>query len=530
MNNYEIKDFEEVFFKKEKQSRKIKFKKLSFLNIGRKFDEFRARRLEKKLVKAKEKLANSQFFEGDLKADRHGVAVVDRVLAHRTKAVANLEAKIDFLRTGDYPDQAEVDSHAIKLRNNMMENLRKNIYGLYSVPEENKENIYEEEPQNYETDTEKVIKEETDKLQEKINSIQQEPTEEEIRKSIDESLNNIRIEDEVNVNEVKEAVENSFDKKEENISFDDLSNIIENNLAEQESTNNNVDGEYSLTGDQIIQDLPITPFKKIQPIEIAPLTLAKVAEKVPEKGMNDDIFSTDATVQVENKEEEEEERDLPIVVEERDETDYLEKTLEGINKLDSLYEELGSTSMEDVEAQKRLEQEITRVTVQIIDSKEHLTEEQLQELEEKTQPKEKVVEEKVEEVQNKPEVEETKEEENISFDYSEASEKDLETALESPRSSKDLGAMMQRARILQEEVRKTEEARLAQIKANEEKERQYNETVEKFTKYIDEMEAKANQNLQETVALSDKVSAKDEEINTMLEFMNKQAEGPEKKK
>lgn len=513
-SNIDLKNLEDEVLKLEKSSRKIKFKNVSFTNIGKKFDEFRIGLLEKKLAKEKKKLVKDEFTNGDLK-EKNGSSRAERIIARKSLAIARLEEKINFLSTGEEHSINKIDNRAIKLKDKMMQNLRYNTYGLYSVPEDTKAEIF---------------KEETDKLNETMNTIQQNtPSDEEIMSAIEQKVNEEAKEevhlDSVEINNIKAAVEESFN----NIKSDGVSEVEENaNDLNNELENTYVE-DYEEKEENII---PIKPIENIKPKTIPAIPHAKISENIPVKGLNDNIFGEGTTIEAEddNKndsevKEKKVEREMPIVVEEREEKSTYEKTEEGISELDNLYEELENTKINDAEKRNELLQKIDEVKEKIVDNKESLTEE------EKAKLKDKLSSEKTtEEVKEKSNKDENIQEENIGFDFSDASAKDIAKAVEESSSAKDLDAMIKRIKILQEQERITKE-RIEKAKEEEKaKEQAYKETIKKLEQYGDELEAKCNQNIENETNIKNKAKEKDEAINFMLKAMEQQEAGNEKKK
>ena len=342
MDSFEFKDFEDESVKQEKEARKIKFKNISFTNIGKKFDQFRIDKLEKKLVKAKEKILDTQLFNSDMKND---AKAAEGILLYRSKAVAKLEAELTFLETGKYVTVKMVESRAIKLKDLMMKNLEKNVYGMFAVPEDKKQNIFETQPQNVESETEKTIKEEAEKLNNKINAAQNQENEasEETENTAEDNFENITVE------EAKETVDKSFEDESENISTVDVENVVNQDLSQAEDEAENT---------YVNEPSGVSPIENIKVKDVPEIPAATVnAEAL--KGINDDIFgrnnaqeseekTEDSEVTEENEEDKtsSEERVVPIVVPEREEVNYLEKTKEDLEKLDELYVKLAGISME----------------------------------------------------------------------------------------------------------------------------------------------------------------------------------------
>lgn len=120
-----------------KPSRKIKFKSISFKNILSRWNAFRLERLKSKLENKKSNLVEMEFSSEQLKNQEK----VEKKVLRKTQAIAKLESKINFLESGNYHSEEFVDSRAIKLKSLMMKNLEYNKDSLYSVNEKAAEEI-----------------------------------------------------------------------------------------------------------------------------------------------------------------------------------------------------------------------------------------------------------------------------------------------------------------------------------------------------------------------------------------------------
>lgn len=143
----ELKDADYGSVKKSSKIRKIKFKSLSFKNISNLWKNFRISCLNKRLESAKDNLVsmeikNQDFNEKTLKGD---MSVAEKKLLRKTTAIARLESRIEFLRTGTEVTDDFISSRAIKLKDNMMKNLRYNCNSAYSILPEDADKIFAEE-------------------------------------------------------------------------------------------------------------------------------------------------------------------------------------------------------------------------------------------------------------------------------------------------------------------------------------------------------------------------------------------------
>ena len=201
----ELKDHDYGTVKKSSKVRKIKFKSLSFLNISKVWNNFRLKRANARLERAKEKVVNMEFGMGsfDRRTGDEASRAETKILKKAT-AVARLEAKINFLQFGTEVTDDFVSSRAIKIKDNMMKNMRYNADAAYSIPDDKKESIFAvEEPttedviaaakKGVDDALSRIMKKkpvapapETTSQEEETTPVIKAPTKEEIRKTVDE--------------------------------------------------------------------------------------------------------------------------------------------------------------------------------------------------------------------------------------------------------------------------------------------------------------------------------------------------------
>ena len=201
----ELKDHDYGTVKKSSKVRKIKFKSLSFLNISKVWNNFRLKRANARLERAKEKVVNMEFGMGsfDRRTGDEASRAETKILKKAT-AVARLEAKINFLQFGTEVTDDFVSSRAIKIKNNMMKNMRYNADAAYSIPDDKKESIFAvEEPttedviaaakKGVDDALNRIMKKKpvapapvTTSQEEETTPVIKAPTKEEIRKTVDE--------------------------------------------------------------------------------------------------------------------------------------------------------------------------------------------------------------------------------------------------------------------------------------------------------------------------------------------------------
>ena len=201
----ELKDHDYGTVKKSSKVRKIKFKSVSFQNISRVWNNFRLNQLDKKLERAKEKTLNMEFGMGSFdRRTGEEMSKAESKILRKTTAIAKLEAKINFLQFGTEVTDDFVSSRAIKIKDNMMKNMRYNANAAYSIPDDKKAEIFAVE----EPTTEDVIAAAKKGVDDALNRIMKKkpvtpakettsqeaetapvikaPTKEEIRKTVDE--------------------------------------------------------------------------------------------------------------------------------------------------------------------------------------------------------------------------------------------------------------------------------------------------------------------------------------------------------
>ena len=201
----ELKDHDYGTVKKSSKVRKIKFKSVSFQNISRVWNNFRLKQLDKKLERAKEKTLNMEFGMGSFdRKTGEEMSKAESMILRKTTAIAKLEAKINFLQFGTEVTDDFVSSRAIKIKDNMMKNMRYNANAAYSIPDDKKAEIFAVE----EPTTEDVIAAAKKGVDDALNRIMKKkpvtptkettsqeaetapvikaPTKEEIRKTVDE--------------------------------------------------------------------------------------------------------------------------------------------------------------------------------------------------------------------------------------------------------------------------------------------------------------------------------------------------------
>lgn len=110
--------------------RQIKTRSKSFSSINGIFTKFRISRLEKKLEKSRKSFVNQEIHKN--LGDSSVVRKTEKNIEKKAKAIAKIEEKIMILSKENVPTNY-VESRAIKLRKNMMNNLSHNSFMAYSL-------------------------------------------------------------------------------------------------------------------------------------------------------------------------------------------------------------------------------------------------------------------------------------------------------------------------------------------------------------------------------------------------------------
>ena len=283
MNEAEVKKIvDEEIARIVTEPSKIKYRSSSIFSTIKNYGK-RMQKLQNSLEDAKKDLKEFHYGRGEVNRDGSFLGGYADVRANRAvNRVARLEAEIIQLTEGIKPENY-INNRAIKLKDTMMKNFVKNSYNGYTylsakgydemfnekAEEETEDVSYEEEKEKFENKVSEFENNVQDEIEEKI------------------AAANAEVEDEVDVNEVdaeetQETVDETFDEKARE---EAISEAFDDEEVEEEET-------------------PITPIINIQPREMSKVTPATVAV-----GINDDVFGT-------------EERDVPVVVEEREEVDY----------------------------------------------------------------------------------------------------------------------------------------------------------------------------------------------------------------
>ncbi len=287
-----------------KSNRKLRSRKLSFESIKSRWNNYKLNKLNEQLAAQKENLVEMEFSNEQLKSGEKRQRTEAKIL-RKTKAIARLESKVNFLETGTYYGEDYIDSRAIKLKTLMMKNLVYNRDNLYGLTEEVAQQIIsgeqpgfkEEIPVGEKTPVNKVIDEESEKIGAKVREIlaekerekaaqvstqeQQQPAVEtvtpenvsdqipngennnsntqsivgkdEVTHTIAEEMRKIDVEPTINSDKVAEAIEREMNKI--RVSRNESSNAKVNKFI-------NEDGTYRMKREDIDEDFRITRFDR----------------------------------------------------------------------------------------------------------------------------------------------------------------------------------------------------------------------------------------------------------------------------
>lgn len=499
-NDIELKDYDKKYYQ-QNVSRKQKLRNVSFAAIGKKFDEFRAKRALKKLEKAEKQLVDTRLFQSEVKP-KHGITTAERIINYRSEKVAKLESKINFLTTGEYPDKIAVKNRAIKLKEMMWKNFRLNSIGLYSIPAEVKNNILQENQKEQQKNVVNEVKEDkketpTTQIKEEVPLVTEEEInsiKEAVQRKLDETVKEEAQEvdvNKINENEMKSVVDDNFDKQKEEITTDSILNKIENDL-------HNISIEDGL----IKEESPIKPIQQMEKISLPVIKPVTVKETAQKENVNDDIFSGDKAKKIEVKEEvvnqsKVEDRESPVVVEDRE--NAYEKVKEDENKLNDLYTKLGEVAINDTETAKEIRNEIEQVENDFLENEEKLTEKERKQLEEEHKEDNKVseneeVKEEIKETENEK-VEEIKKASEINL--SNVTKAEIEKVVDKMDNSTNLEIKKARLNILKDAVLSTS--------------KELEETNKELSKTESEIEAAKNKELELEKKLALKYDEKNDE-------------------
>ena len=280
MNEAEVKKIvDEEIARVITEPSKIKYRSSSILSTIKNYGK-KLRKLESSLEDAKKDIKNFKYGPGE--ATRAGSflgSYADVRMDRAVNRVARLEAEIISLTEGIKPENY-ISNRAIKLKDTMMKNFVKNSYNGYAyLSAEGYDKMFGEAAE--EEEDEVSYDEEKEQFEKNVSEM------ENVQDEIDEKIAAANAEvdvNEVDAEETQETVDETFDEEAR-------SQAISESFEDEEEV-------------EIEEQPPITPIINIQPREMSKVTPATVATSI-----NDDVFGT-------------EEREVPVVVEEREEIDY----------------------------------------------------------------------------------------------------------------------------------------------------------------------------------------------------------------
>lgn len=352
--------------------RRLKLRKSSHSIISDTWKKIRLNRLNKSLENKKENLVNIEFSSSEMKASKGEESIAEKEILKKTTAIARLEGKINFLKTGKNPKKKVIESRAIKLRQKMMENIKKNIGDIYSIidPENKMNEIFNEKNDtldgtkpysinpkkpinNDEKIKENIKSEDVKKAVDKSFEVQEKTiNKESIEKIVNSHINDVSNEKHISKDTIREEIAKNMEAVAEEtepvIDKDKISTSIKNEFEKMKVKKNgtsiakinkfiNDDGTYSLKREDMDEAFRIT---KIDGSEYIPEedSNKKKDEKDSNKAyttnsdINDDIFgnSTIEEQVIENNNE----KISPIIVPEREEYEEPKFEFESIQEND----------------------------------------------------------------------------------------------------------------------------------------------------------------------------------------------------
>ena len=481
LDNVELKDSCAKAYETGRiHSNLIRLKKESFKNVGDKWKKFRISLLNKKLDRVKDEL-NNEIAQINLAGEK--TEEIENRILDKTAVIARLEEKIKILSKENVPSNF-VKTRAIKLKDDMIANVTLNSASAYT-PKNEETKVVEDNLNDYgftdfaNTDFAMAAAVDTNEEDKLIG-------EEQIKSVIDDSFSAINAANQ----EVSENVENN----ETSVESEDLSGLFKEN--------NMVDSPVEPVGTSIETE-PVDQEEVVEtPIDVVDTVdreqIEKEVETTQENETEDFKVSHNEVV--------------PAKIEQ-----YEEK-ISAADVYRPMSDEELSTARNNIEYEKYEDKYRTDELVNDSNVRDDIT---------VVPDREEVVTEKVE-----------NNDDNLHFDYSEATVKDIENAVQFTTSSADLGAMMARVaelkrkqaeskermdeakRIREEEARRAEESKIALAEKEKEKEAY----ISKLNDYMEALENDIRFNDDETAATNEET----ENIRQTIENQEMQKVGFEK--
>ncbi len=245
IEDIEFKDgYDEV---EQEKVRSIRMRDDSFKHTLSFWEKHRLNKLQNKLEKAKEQLL-TKAYKTDA-AHRLSDKTVKK-LEKKATAVARMEEEIKYL-TGEYVPEDYVANRAIKLKANMMENLRFNSNNVYSIGLDKADAIFSDDKEDKLDNAVDV----NDEIKEDIASDD----------SKDEEVEKIPVvsEDDTTDYEKDNALADILQENEQRIA-DDVRKILEKNKEEKDTTDEKIDVVPSTVERQQIKDAVDGLFRSVE--------------------------------------------------------------------------------------------------------------------------------------------------------------------------------------------------------------------------------------------------------------------------
>ena len=288
MDNIELKELDDAIVKQDRKlsSNSIRFRDVSFSSILNKYNNFRLKKSEEKLLNMKMNLMEKSYTGDSEEVEKEIKKDVDKVV--------KLENKIALLSKNEIPSVKKA-SRAIKLRNNMMNNLGRNGDKLYIGYSKTFDIFPETENQLPKTDDEIKKEQENnlkyqemeaglvnylDKMDEKQKEEEQELTDEDMEAMVEEKANAL-----LNQPEIKEDTE---------LSEEEISTIVDQT---QEAVNKAMNNSNEDTAKQENNTEFYDFSGNIREHDYKPLSQEEIEaskDKIKEENDYDNVASVDA--------------------------------------------------------------------------------------------------------------------------------------------------------------------------------------------------------------------------------------------
>lgn len=468
-----------------KNLRSIRFKEGTFKNITGFWTKFRAERLSRKIEKEVENFKNMELSVNDVKPRVGQESIGEAKVMKKAKAIARLEEKLNILY-GIPVNPNYVETRAIKLKDNMMKNVRYNSNNAYSLPDDKKDEIFTT------TDTvEKKLETEnnTDFADKKVDKIL---SEEEQKRALEaKKIINDRKQEEENVRddvivvperEVKESVDKEFARQEaaynqqqaeQELSRSDVQEAVDDNfdeIAKENASDQNNSNDNNNNSEIDREDIKRAVDEAINDIKVSKnsSSAARVEKYVnPKDGT---YVRDDGTYRLRREDIDEDFRITKI--------DDVKVDIPRINP-DEIFSNIPEDADKVVENEEVSEQSAV-AEEQIEPVAEETVDAPLDEDMQASGVEEEQSEEQVEDI-----VEEPEEDVSMHFNYDEDSVKNLTEAIDKVESKDDIQALLERVKKLKEKQDESKKLAMEAKERRKESEKLKVDALERLHAYED---------------------------------------------